>query len=64
MLYHQSHLGSLYGLSLLEADYFHQAMKIFTNDYSHVIFVVVTDDMEWAQQNMKFPGIQVRKAYK
>ena len=50
---------SLYGLSLLEADYFHEAMKIFTNDYSHIIFVVVTDDMEWAVQNLKFPGIQV-----
>ena len=34
-------------------------MKIFHDAYSHVIFVIVTDDMEWARQNLKFPGMQV-----
>ena len=56
---YKHHLGALYGLDLLEADYFERAMKIFTQDHSHVIFVVVTDDMEWAEQNLKIPGIQV-----
>ena len=56
---YKHHLGALYGLNLLEADYFMRAMKVFTQDHSHVIFVVVTDDMEWAEQNLKIPGIQV-----
>ena len=56
---YQQHLHSLYGLSLLEADYFKRAMDIFVADYSHVIFVVVTDDMEWARDNIKFPGVQI-----
>ena len=55
----QHHLGALYGLDLLEADYFRRAMKIFTQDFSHVIFVVVTDDMAWAEENLKIPGVQV-----
>ena len=55
----QHHLGALYGLDLLEADYFRRAMKIFTQDFSHVIFVVVTDDMAWAEENLNIPGAQV-----
>ena len=49
----------MYGLSLLDADYFHRGMQIFLKDYSQVIFVIVTDDMIWAQTNLNFPGIQV-----
>ena len=56
---YKHHLGALYGLNLLGADYFKRAMDIFTQDYSHVIFVVVTDDMKWAEENLKIPGIQV-----
>ena len=57
---YKHHLDVLYGLNLLEADYFKRAMNIFTQDYSHVIFVMVTDDMEWAEENLKIPGIQVK----
>ena len=57
---YQHHLGALYGLNLLEADYFKRAMNIFTQDYSQVIFIVVTDDMEWAEKNLQIPGIQVK----
>ena len=58
-VHNKHHLDALYGLNLLEADYFQRAMKIFTQDYSHVIFVMVTDDMEWAEKNLKIQGIQV-----
>ena len=44
---------------MVESDYFQRAMRIFHEAYSHVIFVIVTDDMEWARQNLKFPGMQV-----
>jgi len=53
------HLKSLYGLSLLSANYFKRAMTYFTNHFSNVIFVVVTDDMEWAKENIDFPAMQV-----
>ena len=57
---YKNHLNVLYGLNLLEADYFKRAMNIFPQDYSHVIFVVVTDDMEWAEENLKIPEFQVK----
>eukprot|EP00092_Neocalanus_flemingeri_P034291 GFUD01037291.1.p1 GENE.GFUD01037291.1~~GFUD01037291.1.p1 ORF type:complete len:422 (-),score=59.72 GFUD01037291.1:46-1311(-) len=53
------HLKALYNLSLLSADYFNRAMKYFSSHFSNVIFVVVTDDMEWAESNLNFPGMQV-----
>ena len=53
------HLATLYGLKLLEADYFHDAMQRFNRVYNNVIFIVVTDDMEWAKTNLVFPGLQV-----
>ena len=43
----------------MDKDYFHDAMKIFHDDYPHVIFVIVTDDMAWARENLNFPGLQV-----
>ena len=53
------HLKSLYDLSLLSANYFKRAMTYFTSHFPNVIFVVVTDDMEWAQNNIDFPDMQV-----
>ena len=52
------HLNALYGLSLLSADYFHKAMHYFSSRYDQVIFVVVTDDMEWAEDNLSLPGVE------
>ena len=56
---YRDHLASLYGLQLLEADYFHRAMRRFNSEYTNVIFIIVTDDMEWAETNLMFPGLQV-----
>ena len=53
-------LNDLYGADLLEADYFKSAMNIYTKDYNNIIFVVVTDDMEWAENNLNEPGFQVK----
>ena len=56
---YKDHLQNLYGLKLLEPDYFHRAMQRFTSQYKNVIFIIVTDDMEWAETNLQFPGLQV-----
>ena len=55
------HLAQLYGLGLLEAGYFRRAMASFAPASANttVIFVVVTDDMDWAEQNLKFPDMEV-----
>ena len=53
------HLTALYGLDLLEPDYFYRAMQRFNSEYNNVIFILVTDDMEWAESNLMFPGLQV-----
>ena len=57
---YKHHLDVLYGANLLEADYFKRAMNIYTKDYNNIIFVVVTDDMEWAENNLNEPGFQVK----
>lgn len=55
------HLAQLYGLGLLEAGYFRRAMASFAPASANttVIFVVVTDDMDWAEQNLMFPDMEV-----
>ena len=53
------HLAALYGLDLLEPGYFQRAMQRFNSEYSNVIFIIVTDDMDWAESNLMFPGLQV-----
>ena len=53
------HLAALYGLHLLEPGYFQRAMQRFNSEYSNVIFIIVTDDMDWAESNLMFPGLQV-----
>ena len=52
------HLQSLYGLSLLSRDYFHKAINYFSSRHDHVVFVVATDDMEWAEENLGLPGVE------
>ena len=52
----------LYNLSLLGPDYFQQAMKREAEQERPgrpVIFVVVSDDLAWAQQHMAVPGLRV-----
>ena len=56
---YRHHLAALYGLDLLEPGYFKRAMQRFNSEYSNVIFIVVTDDMDWAESNLMFPGLQV-----
>ena len=56
---YRQHLAALYGLNLLEPGYFQRAMQRFNSEYQHVIFIVVTDDMDWAESNLMFPGLQV-----
>ena len=56
-------IAALYGLNLLEADYFRRAMasisQAYTNTTTTVIFVIVTDDMDWAETNLMFPDMKV-----
>ena len=60
---YKNHLASGYGLQLVEADYFRRAMasiaQAYTNTTTTVIFVIVTDDMDWAETNLMFPDMKV-----
>jgi len=33
-------------------DYFDDAMEYFTNEYDNVVFVYVSDDMEWGRKKL------------
>jgi len=46
------HLEYLYKINQLESQYFIKAMKFFKNRYDSVIFVVVSDDIPWAKENL------------
>lgn len=37
----------------LRKSYFHDAMDHFREEYNHVAFLWVSDDMDWAKTNIK-----------
>jgi len=47
------HLDHLYHLPLLDGSYFNKAMSFFNSRFESVIFVVVSDDLGWARQNIQ-----------
>lgn len=56
------HLQALYNLPLLTEEYFQDAMKYFRDKYNKlfdhlVMFVVVTDDMNWARHHLAGPDV-------
>ena len=43
----------LYGQSYVQSDYFVRAMQYYRRKFDNVVFVVATDDMDWAVDNIK-----------
>ncbi len=41
------------GLDNLYEDYFEDAMEYYREDHDHPVFLYVSDDMEWGNQNLK-----------
>ncbi|TRY79224.1 hypothetical protein TCAL_07359 [Tigriopus californicus] len=37
----------------LDADYFHDAMEYFREEYENVAFLLVSDDMKWSRENIE-----------
>ena len=46
------HLRYHYGTGYVHPKYFSRTMKYFRDKYQNVVFVVVSDDMEWAIKNI------------
>ena len=50
------YLEALYGLGYIDTDFFSQAMSYYRDNYKRIVFVVVTDDMDWALNNIGGDG--------
>ena len=46
------HMDHLYGQPYVDSSYFIKAMKYYKEKYNNVYFVVATDDMAWAMNNI------------
>jgi len=44
----------LNGFPLMTPEYYQEAMEVFNNKFKHVFYIVLSNDLDWAKENIKF----------
>ena len=43
----------MYGMKPIKKSYYYRAMDYFREEHSNVVFLWISDDMEWSKKNVK-----------